>query len=1247
MASNRGFFSNPNDDNLNNPDYQVKNKKNTFKSTATSGINSGSSTAYNVSSGTTTTTTTTKTSTTTTTTTFKTTSGPSVLNLDASGNTFKYFIYDENNIKSNVIDTGILTGYNIDSFQITSSFITTLYYDSNYNFYIKNFDFNGNVLQTQSLGFIGYVNYGGSTENLVFYEFRNQGIYSYLLITQNTYLYLPQNDFFEFGDINAIIFDVTGITYTYYILNNDGTLSNIIDTGVSTSNFSTPNIDEFNGSYFIQFYDGNNYVNKFINKSGNMVNSITTTDPGILDGLGDSSNDINININLLYFYWYYVDGSDTIFYYSDGDSFYNYTFTNSTIDQLGSYFDNCMDKGFVVRTLSEGVYYWYSLDGLGNVNLIVTEDPNYQYQVGTSHYTKYWNANFIVNIVFSNLTGYYDRIDFIDKSGSILHTVSLTSYQNYNAFFASHNKFAANFYDSSSNFLFVYYNSNTDSLLTKTLSDVNYQNLIYDWSDNTVVFYLYGNGSIYSNDYLEFIDIKDDDTNINDPVVINNGSQSLVLQDFFKVTSDFIMVPVISGSYSNLMQFTYTRDNGSNLNDTGIPLYEFNYVFYSYEFNNQTISVYQIPGSNVLMINSGVTASISQVIYLNSFNTDSAGWDYPTNPDLLFLVRDYTNQITYYLNSTTNKQLVATTKFFNNYNSYNSEFLLVDLQYIKLIDATTIGSDIDVTNLISGYQFPTYPVVNSGYVLELYNDFNSHILFIGPDATLINKFTITSDYSINQLLDSSSEWCKYICFSYQNGNDTILYYFDGVSIYSHTFVNLSIGNLGSIFGDTLDKGFVAHVYDLSNNYSWYYLNGSGDTYKLFDEQSDFNYYVFTLGTNYITTVKYNNTYGWFIIEIYNKSGVLISTSSQIQLDDFYYNISDTYSNFLFYNHSNQDYQIINYNPNTNTLLTKSISNNNFNNFGAFAFYVGVVYIIGSSDQSYLNYYTIYNGDTSISDPFVVNNGTATTTFVNGSYYYCYLTNNYSLSYVNLGDGYLWQMIINKGNTVNFYNTNVLLNIYSIDFNNLLVDSTTTSINYYGGIIWIVNGPSGSITSKFTTNYPSYIYSSGYLSNNYDEVIIDRGIQKTYYLNNNTNYQFVDTNSYYDNVYYNNNYSYWFYDNKLLLINQNSNIIRYLDPNTLGSDITLNVNLSDVYFSKDYYSYVTVDNNNNYFILSYNYNGQMLQYIPVGQFDYYNGVNNIGNLVVYSFTKGNNGTTVILSKTKNLKYSGYLMNVFNG
>lgn len=1217
MQEKRGFFTDPNHKNLNNPKYQVAQRNAKVHTSVTSAGNLYVGKKINVGEV--------VSASTTTTTTISVPNGESDLVLDATGVNYTYYIYDKNGVKSNVVNTGIPVVASVNGYGMFTDCVYVVYYYMGSHFF-KSIDFDGGVLQI-----VPMTDINNSYYNIEFYK--NQGYVeygnNYYFFNKNTYAaHSSTNVWISGGDYGIFVFDfdLSLSTYQYFVFGD--TMSGVKDSGISISNIGPSNVNSINSGWAILFQNNNDstYIWQFINSVGNILLNLNC---------GNDFNNYNFTFN--YYIFCYYSGSDLIIYYFDGINYFHNTFVNSTLNSIGSNYNQTLDKGFVAFISSGGITGLYYLNN-GTATHIFNKDPNYTYSVQT-----YWNlpyswANYIVSVVHNTNTGYYDSIDFFSKTGTLLQSVSLIG-QNiigYDTQFFGVNKFSILLNGGGNGYSFVYYDGTTNTLLTKSVSS-NYTWIDWNETDESI-FYILAEGSPYnsSRSYLAFLPIFDGDTSISDPIIINNGSVNTIMLRSSVVSNDYLLFPANIDD-GKIYQAVVTK-SGVTYNDTGLLITNLSGIdsYIAYHLKNYSFCAYLYhqsftASSNLVFITNGPTGSISQSLTLpNSDNSINYSWSTGLN----FAIIDFKNDVAYYLNSTTNNQFVMLNESYTNIifgNSYLSfiedGFLLYDKakNNFRLMSSTKVGPLVNAATIGFGsYNWSVVP--NSGYQIRFYESnwsyfYDEKLLSIKQDGTID---TVVSK-RINDMYDSNVYYNfgnKYYIRYHSNGSSAFVYYFNGTNAFTHSFPN-SYLNFGSNYDNTLDFGFIVWAYNTVTNIpTIYYLDGNGGVTELFTaDTTNYDYSIFTRGQNdynaasFIAIVRHSRSTGHYSdIQIIGKSGSLLQSFDLsgygfTSFSNQFYGINKF---SCMFGGDGSNYVVVNYDGNFDRFGVNEqyFASSNYewftsDNIIIYLFFSGGVSSSnGFNYYNYLSYIPIYGGDSSIRPQVDINTGTPT---VGINWPATSVTENYSSILVNLGDGYVHQIVVSKTSTITTNTTIVVNTLNGWSFNRSFSNFSVIVLGSDGPTTWcIVNDNTGDISQVLSLAWYYNLRYNSYGYNNPLLLINDYSVAHTYYINSSTNYQFVTVPG---SIYYGDYYKQFCFDNykngsyMMYDWNNNSNNYRILNSSSITNNFYIPVVFTWagllIRFCNGFVMNSYRDNNFNDYITIYDTNGNLLQYISAG------------------------------------------------
>jgi hypothetical protein len=598
---------------------------------------------------------------------------------------------------------------------------------------------------------------------------------------------------------SVLFIGATSSNYTYFVYGGDGVATRTFDTGVSTSGYSYSIYPVQDSGYMLLFVGSELNILQFIDSYGNIIQQST------LSNTGSNWN----TLSMLYSYYYYTSGSDIIFYYFDGTNVYTYVFTGASSLSIGSYYDHTMDKGFVIRATVGSTTTWYCADGLGNMNQLFVEQSGYGYYLETYNYGPgIYNenevGNFIVNNVYNTNTEYYDRIEILSKTGTVIKSISISNLNidSYEDQFLGYNLYSVIYFMSSGGYYIVYYDGNRNVILTKTISNV-YNN--FNWSDwdGVITYYLYdATGGYYNNyfsyyNYLSFLPIYIGDSSISNPTPINSGSNTIGVQySYNSITNNYTVLFLEEGGY--LHQLILSK-NGNT--DTTLNIQASDLTSYIGGGSTTKVAFDLISTTASTFITYGVTGS---VVNYTQIDSDGVSYAYVGYGDMTLLIYDYNNNVSYHSNAGNNYQITADDFVYNDYYNINYD----NFYYIG--------------NFLS-FDSDTY---NARYIdtASVYN--NISMSFLG--SSISHDIGLCDDFIIVVYSDSGTNW--YIKTYDFNGN---------------ILQSISVGYFG--FGGGIDWRSL-------NLAVCYFYDGSNYTYYLISKNS----YTITINGDY----HINNYYWW-------------------------------------------------------------------------------------------------------------------------------------------------------------------------------------------------------------------------------------------------------------------------------------------------------------------------------------------------------------------------------------------------
>lgn len=559
------------------------------------------------------------------------------------------------------------------------------------------------------------------------------------------------NQFIDYTNKSILIFselpNSSNLGYSMLDFDNN-IIYGPIDLGYDTNNdWNVNDIYPFtNSGYAIYLYNNSNNDNAsiYLDFSGQIIGeySASTT--------GDTYNILGGK------FAFYLDSDNGVFNYSDGRTFKQMNFNDTTFGVDYDYDGNTKD-GFIVRRIN-GTLGTLTLFSMDSETILYTWDTSSSNNVISLEYE---NSNFttILNYTVNN---YYTYFNIYSSTGNIIQSVNLninSAYTNYDVTFFGTNKMNIIFYNNIDNtvpYLIYTYDGNTNTLISDTHDKVNYP----DWSQ--IRDGLYGgdvqfpsedchiwfwnetgfNDDFIINDYFDVLPYFNGDTEYREVYIINDDNGIDVSSSYYLGSSHMLFLNDGSGF---LKLLTITSDGDSTQTVTLLSQLD------DYYFNNWWIGdtfLFQVnTGSNAgtIYIYDALGNQLDYKLYYDNFNL--VDYSYGT---AYLILNPNGSQESYYFN-TKNLQFLPIENYDNTDTSsyyYTDTFKLTSNLLLYSNGNTPICRVLSENNLTSEVSFPeslSQPIIRLGKDVVLYiydnNNGNTVINLYNTSLSLLSSLT--------------------------------------------------------------------------------------------------------------------------------------------------------------------------------------------------------------------------------------------------------------------------------------------------------------------------------------------------------------------------------------------------------------------------------------------------------------------------------------------------------------------------
>lgn len=556
---------------------------------------------------------------------------------------------------------------------------------------------------------------------------------------------------------SVLFLDDVNENWEYFLVDENNVKTNVVDTGLSSNDIYLN--DTCSGGYPIK----NGYVIKmnndndktwflFIGENGQLVRRDELTswnDDGEIDGR-------------FYYYTTYVDSITNIVIF-DGVKLYEYSYNGFvyqfnaddsayTYDTNSFYSDTTYGEG---DTLLNGLVFVntdsYEFYFLGNENPITLFTGD-----GANDYYGSWSAgsNNLFMFEYSDSTSKYLTIKVYGANG-LKSTLDVSSEQfiSLDWFSYGQNKIGGIFYDSGEvNYYKIFtYNNDTNEFLTKEYSNTGYYfdyffdgsvqpfyggdfyclDKLSNYRSDNVLFTFYDNNTEYNDlyywDNFDAFPVFNGATAIGDPIQLGGGTSSFGLDSYRGMFTENTFTMLADSGNGNISELLITRE-GLSFNDLGFAKTDVNSWDYFRLYDSFVYKFFFSGVQDLLVVNNtyGATTSVLNLTNVAPNNT------FVTERELM-LVNDNNNNITYYLNDTTNGEFVSLGGYYFDQidrTFYNTADGLKDgkvLLYsgcigdIILLTGTSSPVNLDFSFLYSMDSWNIY--LNDTYILLQYRDY--------------------------------------------------------------------------------------------------------------------------------------------------------------------------------------------------------------------------------------------------------------------------------------------------------------------------------------------------------------------------------------------------------------------------------------------------------------------------------------------------------------------------------------------
>lgn len=450
----------------------------------------------------------------------------------------------------------------------------------------------------------------------------------------------------------------------YSILDFDNNITyGPIDLGYDNGDWSVNDIYPFTNSGYAIYLDTGegDEASIYLDFSGQIIGeySAYTEDRGY-DILGGK-------------FAYFIDYDNGVFNYSDGKTFKQIEFNDSSFDVDFTYDGNIKD-GFIVRR-TNGNFSTLTLFSMESETILYTWDNSYTNSLTSFTYE---NSNF-VTILNYTIDDYYTFFNIYSSTGSILQSISLnqtTAYTNNDITFFGDNKMNVIFYnnnDSAVPYLIYTYDGNTNTLISTTHDKVNYPNWdqqsdgLYggdtQFPSQDVHIWFYNqtgeNESFIQNTYFDVLSYFSGDTEYREVYVVNNDNGVYVSYEYYLGSSHMLFLDDDSGF---LKLLTITSDGTSTSSVTQLS-----------QLTNFYFNYWWIGDTFLFQVNTGSSAGTFYIYDALGNQLDYklyfGGYEFDYSYGTVYLVSDPNeSQQSYYFN-TKNLQFLPIEYYGNTYTS--------------------------------------------------------------------------------------------------------------------------------------------------------------------------------------------------------------------------------------------------------------------------------------------------------------------------------------------------------------------------------------------------------------------------------------------------------------------------------------------------------------------------------------------------------------------------------------------------
>jgi hypothetical protein len=540
----------------------------------------------------------------------------------------------------------------------------------------------------------------------------------------------------------------------YSILDFDNNITyGPIDLGYDNGDWSVNNIYPFTNSGYAIYLDSveGDDASIYLDFSGQIIGEYSTyTEDRGYDILGGK-------------FAYFIDYDNGVFNYSDGKTFKQIEFNDSSFDVDFTYDGNIKD-GFIVRR-TNGNFSTLTLFSMESETILYTWDNSYTNSLTSFEYQ---NSNF-VTILNYTIDDYYTFFNIYSSTGSILQSVNLnqvTAYTNNDVSFFGDNKMTIIFYNNSDSavpFLIYTYDGNTNTLISTTHDKVNYP----DWTQQRdglyggdvnfpsqdIHIWFYNetgtNDSFIQNTYFDVLSYFSGDTEYREVYVVNNDNGIYVSGEYYLGSSHMLFLDDDSG----FLKLLIITSEGTSTNT----------ITQLSQLDNYYFNTWWIGDTYLFKVNTGSSAGTfyiydalgNQLDYKLFFGGYESDYSYGT----VYLVSDPNeSQQSYYFN-TKNLQFLPIEYYGNTITSnyyYDNTFKLTsNILLVRYEDNTPICRVLSENNLTPEVSLPQ--AFGEGPSFGMGKDVILYIYVNNNNRAVINLYN-TSLSLLSSLVTNYNSW---------------------------------------------------------------------------------------------------------------------------------------------------------------------------------------------------------------------------------------------------------------------------------------------------------------------------------------------------------------------------------------------------------------------------------------------------------------------------------------------------------